>query len=226
MKYIFGESFVQPQPVVDEVVKEVEEGRRRSKRSRQGTHRKFGKEENTKAAMPIQKEKEGGGSDGESVMSDLTTTLEAFEEEMEESEEGKRKADMEEDAGVKRRGKGNSASEALNCELCGKQVESMAVLSSHVKECDKVQVTEVDLKERESLGWRLRKEREGLRKERAKDPLDMVTLPLDPCIFNWYFPKVGDYHLKSYFTYLAKDEAVKLLPSYYSTLEGTHTCKV
>ena len=174
--------------------------RRRSKRSTQGRHWKFGGAERRAGGGAGKREE--AESDSESVMSDLTSTLEAFDSEVVESEQ---KVKLEKKSG--------------KCET-NKSVElkegEMEVEHQQVRH-GKVEVTtspsELDLQARiTSISSKLPPVlKSSSRSARAGKELGEME---------------GDYHLRGYYTYLAREEVDRILPSYYTHQGDSFTCKV
>ena len=190
LKYIFGETFVEPSVECDN---NKESERRRSKRSNQGRHWKFGKK--AKIQRPAPKKPVESESE-ESIMSSLTSTLEAFDREIREDK--KRSSEglddsVEENKQQKQRSS-NKSCESEDGEFDSK--ESCVIVMHSQNEQDVVSGEQ----RCSGTGRRRGGNKEG--------------------------EMVGMYHLRKCSTYLSPDEAKKVLPTYYSLEDGIVCCKI
>ena len=197
LKYIFGETFVEPNMECND---NKESERRRSKRSNQGRHWKFGKKakrQRPAARKPVESESE------ESIMSNLTSTLEAFDKEIRED---KKRSSEELDDSLEENKQPKQDSKRPSNESCESEdgefdSEGSRVIVMHSQ-------NEQGLVSASSSGEQ-RCSGTGRRRGGNKEG-----------------EMVGMYHLRKCSTYLSPDEAKKVLPSYYSFEDGFVSCRI
>ena len=203
LKYIFGETFVEPKLECDN---NQESERRRSKRSNQGRHWKFGKKAKRQRPVPnkpVESESE------ESIMSNLTSTLEAFDKEIREDNVMKTRSNKATDDSVggnklpklDSKRSNNESCESEDGEFDSVTPDKSRVLIMHSQ-------NEQDLVSASSSG-----EQQSSRTRRGRGG-------------NKEGEMIGMYHLRKCSTYLSPDEAKKVLPSYYSLEDGIVSCRI
>ena len=203
LKYIFGETFVEPNVECDN---NKESERRRSKRSNQGRHWKFGKK--AKRPRPVPSKPVESESE-ESIMSNLTSTLEAFDKEIREDNVMKTRSNKGMDDAVLANKQLTLDSKRSSNESCeGEDGELDLVSSAEGRVIVMHSQNEQDLVSASSSG-----EQQSNRTRRGRGG-------------NKEGEMVGMYHLRKCSTYLSPDEAKKVLPTYYSLEDGLVFCRI
>ena len=188
LKYIFGETFVEP-PSKECDSKESE--RRRSKRSNQGRHWKFGKKARKETAVAMK-------STESEIMSNLTSTLEAFDEEIREDNSKKKRSNAEDSVDTDGGKQQKLKVQRTNNEIYEKTDELVTPRE------DRIIVVRSQYEQEQQQSSRTGGRRGG----------------------NKEGEMVGMYHLRKCSTYLSPDEAKKVLPTYYSFEDGIVSCRI
>ena len=218
---------------------------RRSRRAKAGQHWKY------EASEATPQKQEGGAaerveSDRESVKSDLTNTLEAFDDEIDEfevksvKEEGrrsKRKSEIQQKRSSKKIRKAESLQEKAvkspreadvrlcrelgagagwACDQCQQVCRSLTAVKAHLAYSHGLQLPFPCQQCGDTFltGGQLRAHSGRAHTTSAPTAIDKGGM-------------IGMYHLKKYYTFLPKEEALKILPSYYDVRKESNVlCRV